>query len=220
MRAVVLVLHGGQPVSHDRAHGGRLAYLRMLTFRFALHRAGRDHGLAVWMLRYRFRGWNEPAQDPVRDAEWALRLLRQRHSGVPVVLVGHSMGGRVALRVAGDPAVIGVCALAPWIEPDEPVGQLADRTVLIAHGDQERVTDPEMSYSYAVRAKQTTERVGRFEVLGDGHAMLRRAAEWTGLVRRFALGLLGIEPEDRRITDALRAPAPDGLRVPLVRQPR
>jgi len=36
-------------------------------------------------------------------------------------LVGHSMGGRTALRCAADQAVVGVCALAPWIEPGEPV---------------------------------------------------------------------------------------------------
>ncbi|WP_438949092.1 LLM class flavin-dependent oxidoreductase, partial [Streptomyces harbinensis] len=40
--------------------------------------------------------------------------LAARLGPVPVVLVGHSMGGRAALRAAGHPAVTGVVALAPW----------------------------------------------------------------------------------------------------------
>ena len=39
------------------------------------------------------------------------------------------MGGRVALRVAGAPAVVGVCLLAPWIK-NEPVEQLAAELVV------------------------------------------------------------------------------------------
>jgi hypothetical protein len=41
-----------------------------------------------------------------------------------------------------------VSALAPWLEVADPVRQLAGRTVLLAHGDQDRVTDPERSYAY------------------------------------------------------------------------
>ena len=34
---------------------------------------------------------------------------------MPVVLLGHSMGGRTAVAVADDPSVVGVVALAPWL---------------------------------------------------------------------------------------------------------
>jgi hypothetical protein len=125
------------------------------------------------------------------------------------------MGGRVALRVADDPAVTGVCALAPWTPEGEPVAQLADRTVLIAHGDRDRMTDPALSYTYAERAKEVTDAVARFEVLGEGHALLRRYREWTLLVRRFTLGVLGVVDLDREIAEALAKPAPAGLRVPV-----
>ncbi len=76
--------------------------------------------------------------------------------GTPVVLVGHSMGGRAALGAAGAPNVVAVCALAPWLDGSDPVDQLAGRTVLIAHGDRERYTDPGESYAYALRAKAVT----------------------------------------------------------------
>jgi dienelactone hydrolase len=187
----------------------------MLPFAQMLAAAGGKQGLAVYMLRYRYQGWNGSAKDPVRDTEWALDELSRQHPGIPVVLLGHSMGGRAALHAAGHRSVRAVCALAPWLDGTDPVAQLAGRTVLIAHGDREHTTDPRESYAYAVRAKKITDRVCRFDVLGDGHAMLRRAQDWNGLVRRFVLGELGIEPPDPAITNALREPAPTGLRVAL-----
>lgn len=212
---LVLVLHGGRSRGHARVHRGRLAYRRMLPFARALRRTGRGGGLAVWLLRYRFRGWNAPDLDPVTDARWALEQAREHHPGVPVVLVGHSMGGRAALRVADDPAVVGVCALAPWIEAGEPVRQLAGRSLLIAHGDRERMTDPVKSYRYAVQARGVSARVARFDVHGDGHAMLRRAGDWTDLVCRYTLAELGMRPPDQEIEAAMLAPTPHGLRTPL-----
>jgi dienelactone hydrolase len=182
---------------------------------FARELAGRERGLAVWLLRYRYRGWNAPAMDAKQDALWALDEAARRHPGVPVVLLGHSMGGRAALHAAGHPGVRAVCALAPWLDGTDPVEQLAGRGVLIAHGDRDRMTDPAESYAFAVRAKRVTDRVCRFDVLGDGHAMLRRAGDWNSLVRRFVLGELGIEPPDPEIANAMRQPAPAGLRTAL-----
>jgi len=214
-RAVVLVLHGGQETSTARANRFRPAYLRMLPFARDLAWAGRDDGLAVWALRYRVRGWNGPAMDPVLDARWALGEARRRHPGAPVVLVGHSMGARTALWVADDPAVAGVCALAPWTPAGVPVDQLSGRTVLIAHGDQDRVTAPALSLAYGLRAKEVTEATCRFDVRGDTHAMLRRAKEWRLLVRRFTLGVLGVTEMDHVIASALAKPSPGGLSVTL-----
>ncbi|MEQ3554893.1 alpha/beta fold hydrolase [Pseudonocardia nematodicida] len=217
---VVLLAHGGKAHSPAPARRG-LAYWRMRPFAHDLERAGRGHvtergrGVAVYLLRYRVKGWNGAAMDALADVEWALAELARRHPGGPVVLVGHSMGGRAVLRAAGGPGVVAVCGLAPWLDGTDPVGQLAGRGVLIAHGDRERMTDPAASFAYAVRAREVTDRVARFDVLGDGHAMLRRAADWTDLVRRFVLGELGAEPPDPMVTNAMREPAPDGLRVAL-----
>lgn len=211
-KALVLVLHGGRSQSRAATHRFQTAYLRMVPF---ARRLAREPALAVWMVRYRYRGWNGPAMDAKQDAQWALDEAGRRHPGVPVVLLGHSMGGRAALHAAGHPGVRAVCALAPWLDGTDPVAQLAGRSLLIAHGDRERMTDPAESYAFAVRAKRVTMRVCRFDVLGDGHAMLRRAEDWSRLVRRFVLAEAGITPPDREIEDAMRVPAPDGLRIEL-----
>ncbi|WP_219417874.1 alpha/beta hydrolase [Pseudonocardia nigra] len=208
---VVLVLHGGRAHSRESGERKRLSYWRMLPFARALAHTGP----AVYMLRYRYRGWNAPTRDPLRDAHQALDEIARRHPGAPVVLVGHSMGGRAALAAAGAPNVTAVCALAPWLDASDPVDQLAGRTVLIAHGDRERYTDPRESYAYALRAKRVTDQVCRFEVHGAGHYMLSRARDWQSLVRRFVLGVLEIEPEDPDIANALRQPTPAGLRAEL-----
>jgi len=212
VRAAVLVLHGGQENSTAPSSPWHPAYIRMVPFAWDLARVP---GVAVWQLCNRYRGWNAPDLDPVADARWALDQLRAAYPDVPVALVGHSMGGRVALRVADDPAVAGVCALAPWTPEGEPVEQLANRTVLIAHGDRDRMTDPALSFTYAERAKAVTVTVARFDVRGDAHAMLLRYREWTRLVRRFTLGVLGLAEIDRDIAEALAKPAPAGLRVPV-----
>jgi dienelactone hydrolase len=211
----VLVLHGGRPEGHEAADGLRLPYLRMVPFARGVAAAGARRGVDVALLRYRYLGWNAPDLDPVQDARWALRDLRRRHGDVPVVLVGHSMGGRAALRVGGDEGVVGVAGLAPWIERGEPYAHLAGQTVLIAHGDRERMTSPQASRWFAGRVATVSDRVARFEVLGDGHAMLRRAAAWHRLVTGFVLGALGPAPFPESIATAMAAGDPDGLAVPL-----
>jgi dienelactone hydrolase len=215
VRGVVLLLHGGQETSKRRANRLYSAYLRMLPFARDLHRTGREHGIAVWLLCNRFRGWNKPDLDPVTDARCALERIRVAHPGVPVAVVGHSMGGRVAFRVADDPAVLAVCALAPWTTEKDHVEQLSGRRVLIAHGDRDKVTIPRDSYAYAERVKAVTDTVCRFDIRKDGHAMLRRSGEWTRLVRRFVLGALDTHPAHTAIDTAMRQPSPAGLRVPL-----
>jgi alpha-beta hydrolase superfamily lysophospholipase len=181
--AVVLVLHGGQEVDTRPARRGA-AWARMVPFARGIAHATRGRDVAVWMLRYRVRGWNEPAQDPVQDGRWALAEARRLHPGAPIVLVGHSMGGRVALRLAGEPDVIGVCALAPWIEPGEP-GRPVTASVLIAHGDRDQVTDPVASSTYATQIGASF-----VPVPGEAHSLLRRPVFWQRLVTGFVATVL------------------------------
>lgn len=210
-RGLVLVMHGGRARSTESGERKRLTYRRMVP----IARTLATRGTAVFLLRYRVRGWNAPARDALRDARWAVEELAARHPGVPIALVGHSMGGRAALGAAGGPGVVAVCALAPWLDGSDPVAQLAGRTVLIAHGDRERYTDPRLSYAYAVRAKERGVRICRFDLPGAGHFMVRRALDWHALTRRFVLGELGIEPVDPVIANALAETAHLGLRAQL-----
>jgi pimeloyl-ACP methyl ester carboxylesterase len=190
-RAVALVLPGGRADSFERSDSRQLSAVRMRPIARVLHRAGRGIGLSVWLVRYRYRGWNGKEMSPVADALFALRAIRARHGDVPVVLVGHSMGGRTALRVAGEPNVLGVAALAPWLPADEPVEQLAGRQVLIAHGSLDRVTSPRASQRYAERARAVAANVDYVAVRGETHAMLLRAYTWNRLATRFTLRVLG-----------------------------
>lgn len=200
--AVVLVLAGGKAKSFAPGDPSHLPAVRMRPFAARLHRSGRGHGLAVWTLRYRYRGWNGAQRSPVVDVQWALEEVRRRHGYLPVVLVGHSMGGRAALAAGGDPLIRGVCALAPWTESTDTVTQLAGQTVLIAHGNVDMVTSPRASRDYAARTAQVAARVGYVVVAGDLHAMVFRWRAWHRLAVGFTLGCLGIRPMPRRIERA------------------
>ena len=211
--AVALVLPGGKAKSFAPGDPKGLAAVRMRPFAGSLHRAGRSRGLAVWTVEYRYRGWNGDARSPVVDAEWALDEIRRRHGDVPVVMVGHSMGGRTVLQAAGDPSVRGVCALAPWTEPRDPVQQLAGRSLLIAHGTWDTVTSAAASRRYAERAAAITSPVGRLVVEADLHAMVFRWRRWHAIATGFALGTLGLAPMPHRIERAFAAGAAGNFRV-------
>jgi dienelactone hydrolase len=191
-RAVVLLLHGGKENSFEPSEPLHLSRRRMTPFARALHRAGRGHGVAVWSLAYRVRGWNGDEMSPVPDARWALDQVRSAHGEVPVVLVGHSMGGRVAAAVLDDPSVVAMVGMAPWLPTDEPVRARARHHVLLAHGSRDTTTSPAKTLAWAERARQAGATVTFAQVAGGGHALIRRARLWTDLAVGFALRELGV----------------------------
>lgn len=215
VQAVVLVLHGGAQWGGAQVRPWALAYVRMRLIAHAIHRTVAREGIEVRVARNRLRGWNEPELDAVRDARWALRRVRAERPRTPVALVGHSMGGRAALRVADDEAVAGVCALAPWTPNSESVQSLRNRTVVVAHGTHDRTTRPEGSHAYAVRADADGVQVARFEVGRDGHAMLRRPAVWHRLIRAFVRETCGAPPVDGVLASAWSTPTGKRLRIPV-----
>lgn len=216
VRAVVLALPGGDELSTRRR--SPLAAAVMWPLVHHLVRDGRAEGLAAHVVHYRFRGWNGSHAHPAEDAAWAVGETVRRYGDVPVCLVGIGMGARAALRAAGHPAVNSVVALAPWIpfggEPD-PVKHLIGRRVLIAHGTNDGATDPKISYRFAERAKKVNREVCRFEVHSDGHSLRQHRAEVFALTADFVLGSLLDSPYARPVADALAAPPPLGLRMPL-----
>jgi alpha-beta hydrolase superfamily lysophospholipase len=131
----------------------------------------------------------------VADARWALDDLAARFPGVPVALVGHSMGGRTAIYAADHPSVAAVVGLAPWIEAGDPTDTVAGRRVLIAHGDLDRITSPRASADWARAVAGIAASVSYVRVTGERHAMLRRAKVWTNLTTGYVLGVLCPTPQ-------------------------
>ncbi len=207
-----LVLHGGRAKSAEPTRAGQLAVRRMRPFARAVVEATSGHDVAVLALRYRLRGWNADGS-PLPDAAWALAEIRRRHGDVPVVLVGHSMGARTALRVAGDRNVSAVAALAPWVPEGEPVDQLAGRSVLIVHGTLDTLTSPRASLAYAERARLVAAELMRVEMRRERHAMIVRPALWHRLVAGFAARAHGIGPLPAEIARALGAGGRERLRI-------
>ncbi|MFF1276557.1 alpha/beta hydrolase [Streptomyces marokkonensis] len=217
---VVLLLPGGEEVSSRRPSPlWAAASVRGLGRR--LTRAGREQSLAAHVVHYRWRGWNGSEAHLAHDATWAADEAVRRYGDVPVCLVGLGMGGRAALRAGGHEAVNSVLALAPWLPeedvaaPPEPVKQLAGRRVLIVHGTNDARTDPELSFRLAARAKKANRDVCRFEVHSDGHGLSQYRDEVMALAEDFVMGALFGRAFSRPVQDALAAPPPLGLRMPL-----
>ena len=215
LRGVALFCHGGTASSIEPPQERALSLERMRAIERFTRSAVSTRGITTQLLRYRVAGWNGEAADAYADVRWALDRIRDEHgSEVPVVLVGHSMGGRAVLRAGGDPQVAAVCALAPWTPPGEPVAHLRDRTVTILHGRGDRWVPARLSADFALRAEEAGAHVARFTIAG-GHTMLRRAHRWHTFVRDVVLGATGSEPMRADVADALRQPLPEGLAVPL-----
>ncbi|QHZ00241.1 Alpha/beta hydrolase family protein [Streptomyces sp. S4.7] len=212
-RTAVLLLHGGRSEGMEPPPRMNLAAVRMLPFTRAVLRATEGHDVLVGRVRYRHRGWNGTRADAAVDALRALDELEQLAGPVRVVLVGHSMGGRAALTVAGHDLVRGVVGLAPWCPSGDPVGQLMDRQVVLVHGDRDRTTDPLGSRDLVRRARAAGADACVVQMTGGDHAMLRRADEWHSLTTELVSGLLGLAPLPgpvRRAFDEGRDPAPSG----------
>jgi alpha-beta hydrolase superfamily lysophospholipase len=190
--ALVLVLHGGKDRSRDQVTGRSLSWRRALGLARALGRSLHGEGVGLWVLRYRSVGWNGDGADQIADARWALARVRVELGDIPVVVLGHSMGGRTACRVADDPRVRGVVALAPWLPSTEPVAALAGRELHAAHGRRDHITHAADTRAYVDRARAVASVVS-FTDMGDrGHYLLRGIHAWNSFaldrIRRILAG--------------------------------
>jgi pimeloyl-ACP methyl ester carboxylesterase len=182
--AVVLVLHGGAARSRRENRWLHLPVLRLLPVANAVARAGRGR-VAVARLRFAIRGWNGVEESPVADARWGLEQVRAAYPGLPIGVIGHSMGGRVAIRVAGDPGVRAVVGLASWVERGDVAQGRPGVSALLLHGDRDRITPPKGSQHMAQAMARLGVDAQYVEIADEGHAFLRhpvavdrRAAEW------------------------------------------
>jgi pimeloyl-ACP methyl ester carboxylesterase len=179
---VVLVLHGGASRGSQVAVSPtQLSVLRMIPTARAVAGAGRGR-LAVYRLLNTYRGWDS-SHTPVEDADRAVGVLAERFPGVPVGLVGHSLGGRAALLAGDAPGVRSVVALNPWVYPDDSA-DLAGRKVLVVHGTEDRVASIERARAVARTLSRSAE-VEFVEVPGGKHAMLSHGREFDGRAADF-----------------------------------
>lgn len=190
--AMVLVLHGGKPRSRQAVDGRSASWRRAAWLARSVAPRVADAGAGVWLVRYDQRGWNGGA-DRVADARRALDELRAAHGDVPVVLLGHSMGARVAVHVADDPSVVGVVGLAPWWSAEDPVTTLAGRTLRAAHGRRDRITSFRETTRYVERARGVADSVELRDMGALGHYMLSGSQRWHDVAVDLTLEALGSE---------------------------
>jgi pimeloyl-ACP methyl ester carboxylesterase len=198
---VVVVAHGGQSSSTEPTNALQPAVLRMIPVAAAVRHGLRGSSAVVLRPRFRVRGWNGAQASPAADLHELLDGIAADYGAVRVVLIGHSMGARAAIRAAGHPAVSAVAGLAPWLPLGEPAGQLAGRRVLLAHGTVDTITSPAETWAFVDRARQVTA-VTAIEVRSGDHPMLRRARLWHAIAAEFARSALGPGPAAGRAASA------------------
>ncbi|MEO5664111.1 MAG: alpha/beta fold hydrolase [Nocardioides sp.] len=205
-RAIILVLHGGKPRSHQPVDGRSASWRRAMWLQRDIASRAHAAGVGVWSLRYRERGWNGGA-DRIADARSALDAVRTAHGDVPVVLLGHSMGARVAVHAADDVSVVGVVGLAPWWSAEDPASTLAGRDLRAAHGRRDRITSFKETSRYVERARHVADSAELRDMGALGHYMLTGSATWHGVAVDSSLELLTARARPTS-TETIATPTP------------
>lgn len=188
---VALVLHGGGEKGFGPMPWWEGPVIRMKPFARAIEQRAGDR-LAVVRLKNRYFGWNGSEQTPLADARWALDQVRARYPGLPIAMIGHSMGGRVVTHLAGEPQVTTIVGLGPWVEDGDPRLGRPGLRVLLMHGVNDRTTSPRRSEALGDELRAQGADVTWRPVEGDGHPMLRHARTWHSEVAEFVTdSLLG-----------------------------
>lgn len=162
--------------------------LRMLPFdreirnRIHAHPGARGLTIGTQVLLYRFRGWNEPGRDSAIDAVWAVDEIRRLHGAdTPIVVLGHSMGGRAAAHLAEQRPdnVRSVFALAPWWPNLDGLRmESASPTLRVLHGSVDPITSARDSRRQTERLADAGVDAEWFAVPAAGHFMLRQPSLW------------------------------------------
>ncbi|EAQ00969.1 hypothetical protein JNB_12359 [Janibacter sp. HTCC2649] len=189
-RATILMLHGGKPRSHALVDDRSASWQRTAWMARSITDRAHEASTNVWLLRYSERGWNGDGAGRIADARWALDEIRTAHGDRPVILLGHSMGGRVAVHVAADPSVVGVVALAPWWEETDPVRTLSGRSLIAAHGRRDRLTSFAETQRFVGRARSVASHAEFVDMGPLGHYLLKGAGAWNDVAIESALRIL------------------------------
>lgn len=175
--AVVVLFHGGPERGFRQAPRWGAPYLRMLPFGRVVRERSGDR-IAVVRVRHRHNGWNDQRESTAVEATHVLDRIAQEAPGVPVGLLGHSLGGRTAVRVAGHPCVRSVVGLAPRLPPGEDPTPLRGRETLLVHGTRDLVCDLAETEQFVAAATAAGIDVRLERLAGVGHLMVRHARRW------------------------------------------
>jgi dienelactone hydrolase len=135
--------------------------------------------LAFLELRYRVKSWRR-FDDCVADGAAALDEARAL-GAQEMALLGFSMGGAVAVRIAGDDAVSTVIGLAPWLPPQLELEPLRGCRLTVVHGALDSPfpgvpgVRPSVSLEAADRARAAGAQVERIVIPGAVHAIALRS---------------------------------------------
>lgn len=184
----VLVLPGGTDTSYRPFSVWQGSAMRMYPFTYSL-RARFGRRIDVRQVRYRVFGWNGGQASPMPYARAALEQLSRERPGVPIALIGHSMGGRVAAQLAADPRVTAVLALAPWWQFADWRMIHDDARVVAMHGEADTVTLPRRTAKGIAELAARGMNATYVGVPGGRHAML----DHIGLWQRCALDFITTE---------------------------
>jgi pimeloyl-ACP methyl ester carboxylesterase len=182
----VLVLPGGKPNSLARSRPWQLAHLRVTLLTGGLRRRLPAH-IEVRRVRYRLRGWNPGRLDALRDARVALDQLLETVDGRDVVVVGHSMGARVAAHLASSGDVAAVAALAPWWPHGDGDLIPAGCRLLTMHGTADTWTDPVTAQAQTARAAARGVDAHWVPMQDAGHFLMRDFSTWHRATADFAM---------------------------------
>lgn len=192
-RGVILMLHGGQEHSHAPVENKHSSWWRMALMARSLAPYAEEQSLALLLVKYRKRGWNDDVDpDPVKDGRWALAEIARRYEGLPIIIVGHSMGGRTACRIADHEEVVGVIALAPWLPKNETIEQIAGTHLRVIHGTRDKWTSSNWSRNFVERSQGLAATATWTAMPGVGHFMLRRVGKWNRFVEDSVSDILGL----------------------------
>ena len=122
----VICLNGGRAAAVAGTWSASLEWL-------VAHVAPQFPQLRFAEVKYRIKSWNR-FDSCLEDALSAI----ERVDAERTLLLGFSMGGAVAISVAGDPRVEGVLGLAPWIPDRLSVEPLRGRRLDVIHGSLDR----------------------------------------------------------------------------------
>ncbi len=176
-RAVVCI-NGGTAAENPGTWSASLEWL--------VGRLGPTHpSLGFLEVRYRIKSWRR-LELCIEDGAAAVDAA-QEAGAREVAVLGFSMGGAVAVHVAGDAAVSTVIALAPWFYERLDVSPLDGRRLAVFHGALDRGLPgvpgvaPELSRRGYELARARGVDADRTLISGAIHPIALRAP-WGGLV--------------------------------------